>query len=411
MGDAAATGIDRDVEMDLVRRAQAGDKRASERLIRAHRGAIFTVVNAWKASRLSPDDLEQEATVGLLEAIRRFDVERGVRLLSYAMVRMEEEVRAFVYSQRGILNLGTTRARVAYRALKKGEDVESVVERTGVSRELVTAVESVIGGRPIDAAEAGLTSPSFEAEVLEADEMSLRRRALSEAIDSLPAQQRRVITATYMSGDDSVSIAEAARQDGLSRARYSAVHLQAIDALRRIVPKAMAETRRVDPAPAEVPVAKVAVPVYRPALSRRHVLRLLRAASWCAQSPAPAACASVVSASSGALAPSSTPARADSMPVSWPPTAVSPAMKPASAPLIASIQAWPAMTPWRVPNAMPSPTETYGSHAFGIGRRPKAASASLTLPLFASLTRPPMTTAAIPMSRSVVLLASMSDTG
>jgi len=392
---SATTNIDRDLELSLITRTQAGDRRASTALVAAHNGAIWQVAHQWKASGIPLEDLYAHACIGFLEAIGRFDVTRGVRLLSYATSRMVEEVRGAVASQSGEVSLGSSRARSAKRAIGKaaeGATVEDIAASSGVSPCIVAAVQATVAFRREDV--DGLSTPSFEEDVVEHDQHTRRATALRSAIASLTPQQQRVMQGVYGASDETQSLAAVALEMGLSRERVRQIHVAAMAKLTALVPAAMAETQAM-PLPVEVPVAVMAlpvleakalpvqlvldmstppapppapavveVPVERPALRRRHVLRLLSELR----------CQGVAV---GCSAPSSLPLRSDLPAASWPQTAVAPTNKPASVLSSAASSDMPFTMAWTVPARMPSPAAIQGSHVFGIGRIPAEASKAL----------------------------------
>jgi RNA polymerase primary sigma factor len=83
--DLAGKGLARDDEAELVRRAQAGDRAATERLIEAHLRLVYSVARRYRCRSHSLEDLVQEGIVGLIMGIERFEPAHGCRLSTYAL--------------------------------------------------------------------------------------------------------------------------------------------------------------------------------------------------------------------------------------------------------------------------------------------------------------------------------------
>lgn len=76
--------LDPEEERDLARRAEAGDDAAMERLVTSHLRFVVKIAKSYRGWGLPMSDLVQEGTLGLVQAVRRFDPNRGVRLSTYA---------------------------------------------------------------------------------------------------------------------------------------------------------------------------------------------------------------------------------------------------------------------------------------------------------------------------------------
>ena len=147
-------------EQELARRYRDdGDVAAAQRLVRAHLRFVFKIAHSFRGYGLRFDDLVQEGNVGLLEAVRRFDPERGHRLISYAVHWIRAQMQAFVVQQFSLVRIGTSQVqrKLFYRLKRErlqlereaGEppDDETLAERLNVSVRSVRSMRTRLGGR------------------------------------------------------------------------------------------------------------------------------------------------------------------------------------------------------------------------------------------------------------------------
>ncbi|MBK8173762.1 MAG: RNA polymerase factor sigma-32 [Rhodospirillales bacterium] len=100
-----------DEEVDLARRAEAGDGEALRRLVGSHLRYVFKIARRYRGWGLPMNDLVQEGTLGLVQAVRRFDPDRGVRLSTYAMWWIRSAIQEHVFKSWSIVRLGTSNAQ------------------------------------------------------------------------------------------------------------------------------------------------------------------------------------------------------------------------------------------------------------------------------------------------------------
>lgn len=120
-------------ERELARRVRDhGDEEACHRLVRANMRFVYKVAHSFGGYGLRFEDLVQEGMVGLLEAIKRFDPERGTRLISYAVHWMRAQIQAHVIQQYSLVRVGTSQLqrRLFYR-LRKAENELAAEEDDG----------------------------------------------------------------------------------------------------------------------------------------------------------------------------------------------------------------------------------------------------------------------------------------
>ncbi len=100
--------LDREEELELARRFQAGDREAGDRLVAAHLRSVVKMAHRYRGYGLYLSDLIAEGSVGLLEAARRFEPDRGLRFLTYARYWIRAFMLSHILKHWSIVDLGTT---------------------------------------------------------------------------------------------------------------------------------------------------------------------------------------------------------------------------------------------------------------------------------------------------------------
>lgn len=142
-----APPLSAEAERDLAERYHRGDQEAGWLLVRAHMRFVFKVAHSFKGYGLRFDDLVQEGNVGLLEAVRRFEPDRGHRLISYAVHWIRAQMQAYIVQHHSIVRIGTSQVqrRLFYRLRRE----EEAVRRAGA--EIAGADEGPDAGRTVTA--------------------------------------------------------------------------------------------------------------------------------------------------------------------------------------------------------------------------------------------------------------------
>lgn len=232
-------------ERELLALAQQGNRRAIDEIVSSHMRLVISIAARHARGCLSPHDLVAEGAVGLLEAIQRYDCTRDTRFASYAVFWVRACVSRFALANRRIVGAPSTRAgRKAQARLRSTE--RQLVEQLGrfPSRsELAQALE--IDEEEIHAVDAatfdlslgheGVAEPSDprpwpEAVVAEQEARSLRERCVARALDVLSAKEQSIVC-QHM-GEESRSLADMARELGISRQRTGQIMAKARQKLR-----------------------------------------------------------------------------------------------------------------------------------------------------------------------------------
>ncbi len=253
--------LDRDEELELARRFRDGDRAAGDALVRSHLRAVVRQARKYGGYGIHLSELIGEGTVGLLEAQRRFEPERGLRFLTYARYWIRAYILAYVLKHWSIVDMGTTalRSKLFFRLqgeharlsseLGEGEDTEeqlAAVFDTTVDQ--VRSSLSRLSSRDcsLDAPLAYDSSSTF-LDTLRADEASQEERvasaeltsivheALAAAWPSFSERERLIVRRRLFAGSEAVSLAELGRQLGVTRERVRQIENGVKSRLRAVL--------------------------------------------------------------------------------------------------------------------------------------------------------------------------------
>ncbi len=143
--------LDREAELELARRLRAGDRQAGEELIESHLRSVVKMALKYRGYGIYLSDLIAEGNVGLLEAARRFEPERGLRFLTYARHWVRAYMLAHILKHWSIVDLGTTARQSKLFFRLQGEHARLTSEMGGdgdaineeLASEFGTSVETV----------------------------------------------------------------------------------------------------------------------------------------------------------------------------------------------------------------------------------------------------------------------------
>ena len=239
-----------------------GDVEAARSLVLSHLRLVAAVARGYLGYGLPQADLIQEGNIGLMKAVKRFDPERGVRLVSFAVHWIRAEIHEFILRNWRVVKIATTKAQrklfFNLRSMKKGlntltpDEVEAMATQLRVKPEEVVEMETRLGGQDLalepsqDDDEdsfspiAYLTNADDEpGRILEQEQTEqLRSAGLSAALAKLDERSRRIIEARWLRETDTSTLHELADEFGVSAERIRQIEAQAMKKMRN----AMAET-------------------------------------------------------------------------------------------------------------------------------------------------------------------------
>ena len=247
-------------EIELATRLrEQDDVDAARQLVLSHLRLVVAVARGYLGYGLPHADLIQEGNVGLMKAVRRFDPDRGVRLVSFAIHWIRAEIHEFVLRNWRIVKIATTKAQrklfFNLRSMKPGfsaltpDEAEAVARQLNVKREEVTEMETRMGGQdialePLSDSEDETFSPiSYltDAEdepgrILEHEEIERKRsEALGQALTALDARSRRIIETRWLREEDGATLHELAAEFDVSAERIRQIEAQAMKKMRLLM--------------------------------------------------------------------------------------------------------------------------------------------------------------------------------
>ena len=246
-------------EISLARRLRdKNDLAAAQKLILSHLRLVVSIARGYLGYGLPHADLIQEGNIGLMKAVKRFDPDQGVRLVSYSMHWIKAEIHEYILKNWRLVKVATTKAQrklfFNLRSHKTGLDamtpdqVNALAETLNVKREEVIEMETRLSGRdialeaPTDdeddkfAPIAYLSSESQEpTRVLESQEYDrLQTEGLSEALGKLDPRSRRIVEARWLANDDGsgATLHELADEFGVSAERIRQIEAVALKKMK-----------------------------------------------------------------------------------------------------------------------------------------------------------------------------------
>jgi RNA polymerase sigma-32 factor len=245
-------------ETALGRRLKSdNDLDAARQLVLSHLRLVVAVSRNYLGYGLPQADLIQEGNVGLMKAVRRFDPERGVRLVSFALHWIKAEIHDYILRNWRLVKVATTKAQrklfFNLRSMKKRSAALTTTEANAIARELgvkpeeVREMEMRLGGQDIaldpqpgDDGEMTMTPIAYltdaddePSQILERAETAANRTAgLKGALLKLDPRSRRIIEARWLREEDQATLQELADEYGISAERIRQIESKALKSMR-----------------------------------------------------------------------------------------------------------------------------------------------------------------------------------
>jgi RNA polymerase sigma-32 factor len=245
-------------ERDLGQRLRdRNDLDAARKLVLSHLRLVVSIARGYLGYGLPHADLIQEGNIGLMKAVKRFDPERGVRLVSFAIHWIKAEIHEYILRNWRLVRVATTKAQrklfFNLRSMKTGlqpmtpGDVDRIASELKVKPEEVVEMETRLTGQEVafeadddeDAyapinylADAG-AEPS---QVLEDGESAqLEANGLSTALAALDERSRRIVEARWLREKDSATLHELAEEFGVSAERIRQIEAKAMQKMKAVL--------------------------------------------------------------------------------------------------------------------------------------------------------------------------------
>jgi RNA polymerase sigma-32 factor len=255
-------------ELVLAKRCKDhGDRDAAHRLVRSHLRLVVKVAANYRGYGLPIADLISEGNVGLMQAVERFDPDKGFRLATYALWWIKAEIQQYVIRSTSLVRMGTTsnqrklffnlrKAKSRISAFAEGdmrrEQVEVIAKGLNVGEQDVIDMNRRLSGDVSLSAPARQDgnsdswqdwlvdeAPSQEEVLAERRELADGRAALAEALTLLNERERRIFVSRRLV-DQPKRLEEVARDFGISRERVRQIEMAAFEKIRRSVTRTAA---------------------------------------------------------------------------------------------------------------------------------------------------------------------------
>ena len=258
-----------------------GDRDAAHKLVTSHLRLVAKIAMGYRGYGLPISEVISDGNVGLMQAVKRFEPDKGFRLATYAMWWIKASIQEYILRSWSLVKMGTTanqkklffnlrKAKSKISALNEGDlrpdQVQIIAKRLGVTEQDVVDMNRRLGGdtslnAPIrDDGESGEwqdwladDSDSQETVMAEHEELDNRRKALSQALEVLNDRERRIFEARRLA-DDPVTLEDLAAEFGVSRERVRQIEVRAFEKVQKAVKNRVAAM--------EAPPMAAAVPAH-----------------------------------------------------------------------------------------------------------------------------------------------------
>ncbi|MEK6664174.1 MAG: RNA polymerase sigma factor RpoH [Pseudomonadota bacterium] len=247
-------------ETEYARRLRdENDVDAASKLVLSHLRVVVHIARGYLGYGLPQADLIQEGNVGLMKAVKRFDPERGVRLVSFAIHWIKAEMHEYILRNWRMVKIATTKAQrklfFNLRSMKQAlgtlgpDEVKRIAKDLGVKPEEVIEMETRINGgdvalEPVGGDEedsygplAYLADPTAEPVLALENKQSetLREQGLEKALETLDERSRRIIQARWLTEDDARTLHDLAAEYGVSAERIRQIEARALQKMKGII--------------------------------------------------------------------------------------------------------------------------------------------------------------------------------
>ncbi|WNG48244.1 RNA polymerase sigma factor RpoH [Archangium minus] len=255
-------------EQALARRFRSGDLAAGHKLVTSNLRFVVKVAYEYRSYGIKMSDLIQEANIGLMKAVQKFDPDKGIRLISYAVWWIRAYIQNYILKNWSLVKLGTTQAqrrlffslartRRELEKLGSGDgaivDAEEIARKLNVKASEVREMEQRMGGRDLsldapvgeegDATHLDFVeseSSSQVDEVADRQQAKMTRDRIQQALMRLDPRERFIIEHRVM-GDAEMTLSELGEHFGFSRERARQLEIRAKDKLKAELASLMAE--------------------------------------------------------------------------------------------------------------------------------------------------------------------------
>ena len=243
-----------------MRLKKDNDLEAAKTLILSHLKLVMKIARSYSGYGLPHSDLVQEGNIGLMKAVKKFDVDRGVRLVSYAMFWIKAEIQEYVVKNWRLVKMATTKAQrklfFNLRSLRSSlqplgvEEIKSIAKELNVKEEEVREMEFRFSGqevsidysdsdseedqfRPISYLKDSALMPSEEIEKLEAETNNTKN--LKNALMKLDMRSRESVEARWLNENKPNTLHDLAKRYKVSAERIRQIEKNAMKKIKTLI--------------------------------------------------------------------------------------------------------------------------------------------------------------------------------
>ena len=269
--------LERQEEYMLAKRwREHGDRGAAHKLVTSHLRLVTKIARDYRGYGLPISEAISEGNVGLMQAVERFEPEKGFRLATYAMWWIKATIQEYILRSWSLVKMGTTanqkklffnlrKAQSRISILDDGDmrldQVKIIARRIGVAEtDVIYMNRRLSGDASLNAAirEDGDSgewqdwlvdeSPDQETTLAASEEFDNRRKTLSDALSVLNERERRIFEARRLA-DDPITLEDLAAEFGVSRERVRQIEVRAFEKVQKAVKNRVAAMESPAPLP------------------------------------------------------------------------------------------------------------------------------------------------------------------
>ncbi|MDB5611516.1 MAG: polymerase sigma factor RpoH [Bradyrhizobium sp.] len=263
--------LEKEQEYKLAMRwREHGDRKAADQIVTSHLRLAAKIAMNYRGYGLPLSEIISEGNIGLMQAINRFEPERGFRFATYAIWWIRASIQDYILRSWSLVKIGTTASqKKLFFKLRSAKAKIAAIENTDLRPEQVTAIATDLGVKDQDVidmnrrlgGDASLNatvhdegnsaewqdylvdeSPSPEAIVVEHDEMGHRHEALARAIGVLNHRERRIFEARHLI-DEPKTLEDLSVEFNVSRERVRQIEVRAFEKVQTAARKSVKERR------------------------------------------------------------------------------------------------------------------------------------------------------------------------
>ncbi len=249
-----------------------GDTKSAERLVTSHLRLVAKIAMGYRGYGLPLSELISEGNVGMMQAVKRFDPDRGFRLATYAMWWIRAAIQEYILHSWSLVKMGTTAAqKKLFFNLRRLKGQMQAIDDGDLSAEHVAAIAKKLDvpeqdvvqmNRRLATPDHSLNAPlridgegewqdwlvdeseSQEIQLAERDELGKRKRLLKAAMDTLNPRERHILSERRLR-DNPTTLEDLSQQYGISRERVRQIEVRAFEKLQKSIRTAATDQRLI----------------------------------------------------------------------------------------------------------------------------------------------------------------------